>query len=273
MSLITVILYSYKNKNLSKVVEAAIKHTNSSVSVMVYEQHPLQHEKEIKSLGDVVYKHSFWDWQTSPVNLKYDLFDEVKSEYVAIITDDTILNKDWDVKLLEHINTSERVVVSGQGKLSVSIKDKYFLGTEWSTNDSIRLTNYVDRNFIFAKKSVLSEVAFPTDVKYLGEQEKLSYRLFNGRIPVYSAPSGTFEDLNVRTIENLYTPFSIEHNYNSVIASLSDEALDWITWHEIDPDYLRKIPYQVDDVWYNPNDLEFTEVEQERFIDNVNGIY
>jgi hypothetical protein len=268
---ISLIVYSYKGKNLYDVVKRAIETSDTEIKVFIRDQVPIIRKTQLESLGEVIYKHQFWDFIESPCNLKHELIGMVSSKYICMISDDTMLSPGWDKKLIDFVE-NKNVIVSGQGKLSLDY-DKYFLKPNREESTSFDLSNYIDRNLVFGVSGIIKHTDYPKTVKYFGEEELWSMKYFERRIPIYSAPSGTYEDLKVRTLENLYTPFSIDHNYNSVIDAMSEDGKDWAKWHGIIVDRLKKIPHQRDDVLYNPYDLAFNKIEQERFIDNVNGIY
>ena len=48
---------------------------------------------------------------------------------------------------------------------------------------------------------------------------------------------------------------------------------EFFTDSDIDLNQIRPIPYQVDDVLYDPYDMEMLNVNQERFIARVKAIY
>lgn len=272
MTNVSIGIYSYKSKNLFDVVSNAIKVTQPGIDVSVIDQNPIDRTKQFEKFDCVYYRLQFWDFMDSPCNLKYSLMNDAKSDYVLLMSDDVMLSPGWKDKLINFVGDKE-IIISGQGKTSLVYKDKYFIDFEREESEEISLTNAIDRNFIFMPKSIVPRIDYPIHVKYLGEEEALAMEAFNKGIPVYSAPSGTYTDLGVRTLENLYTPFSTEHNYNDVLKEIRNEDSSWSRWHGIDRDRLREIPYPNNDVNYNPYDLQFNKVEQERFIDDVNGIY
>lgn len=281
--LIQIHIYSYKNKNLANVVKSIQENTINSYSISLVEQHPLTHADYYKDISNLSYEHVFWDHQYSPAKYRAIFIAEGLAEYQLMLSDDVILSSGWDEKLINFIDDRD-IVVSGSGAPSVKISDKYFLKNSPTTSADFSLSQFIDRNFIFAKRSILMRGEYPMDIKYLGEGEVYTLRLFCQGIDIYSTPTGTYEDLGVRTLENLYAPFSIEHNYNSFIDMLKGDdptvghrsprkVAEFLDFHNIDRDGIIKIPYQNDDVLYDPNKLKIQNVGGERFIANTKAIY
>jgi hypothetical protein len=132
---------------------------------------------------------------------------------------------------------------------------------------------------VFSNKDTLARVDFPIHLKYWGEEEMMSIDAFVKGIEVYSCPLEYYIDNHERNLERLYAPFSIEHNYNSFIDYINDtssplqsKVAQFFQYHNIDPSKIKRIPYQVDDVLYDPNSMNIVGIGGERFIDGVNTI-
>jgi hypothetical protein len=198
------------------------------------------------------------------------------------MTDDVVVSEGWDTKI---IAMADRHVVSGSGKLEIDQSDKFFIKRSYTSSDDFTLTNFIDKNFIFAKSEMLKSIPFPADLKYHGEDEMLSINMFIRGIDVYSAPSGTYEDLRYRTLENLFAPFSIEHGYNSFVDLVKNKNLhlrddlkgprsitDFLNFHKINTDILFRLPLQNDDVPYSPYSMKMDDHDSmggRRFTDNI----
>lgn len=273
---INVVLYSYKSPHLLETIKRLLSSTTMSLNINVMDQHPLNRHEKFKEFLNVNYIHKFWDNINSPTDFKHEnILDDSKvdAKYTLVISDDTMLSDGWAEKCLEFLNGNERIIISGQGDRKAKRFDHYFLSWDETPSSLFSLTNFADRNFIFGHTKTFREVGYPTDVKYLGEEEKLSLMMYEKDIPIYSAPSETYTDLNIRTVENLYCPFSKEHNYNTLIDKLNtDIGADWLSFLCIDSSPI-KLFYQVDDVEYDPNALKMVDLGGERYIANTKAIY
>lgn len=273
-------VYSYKNKNLDQVVQALIDNTKNSLRITVTEQHPVAHKEKFESMGNVGYEHIFWDYQVSPAQYKHDVIWGRGEIYQLLITDDTVVSKDWDVDAIDIVNEGD-IILSGRGRAKLEKHDKYFVRNNPDYSGLFEESQFVDRNFIFGKRSVMRQVEYPVNIKYLGEEELYSLKLFCAGIDVWSAPTDFYEDLGIRTLENLYVPFSLEHNYNDFIDIINGKielagtrsVAEFMEYHNMGNFNLKPLFYQNNDVPYDYSKLEMQDVGGERFIDNVKAIY
>jgi hypothetical protein len=271
-----VVIFSYKGSNLIEVIDDLFASASRDIYVIVYDQSPLNRKEKLKHINNLHYTHIFWDEILSPASYKAGAISnaDVYAPYTLVMSDDIMLSDGWDSTLIRHVDKNN-VVVSGFNSAKLKIHDKYFLRQPTSPSEDFVITNCIDANLIFGKTETIISLDYPTDIKYLGESEKLSMNAFGRDVPIACAPSSLLKkDFCDRTMENLYSPFSIEHNYNSCIDMMvSEKHADWLNFHGVDKDSLRKIPYQIDDVPYNPYQLKFNDVEQDRFIGTVKAIY
>jgi glycosyltransferase involved in cell wall biosynthesis len=265
---ITIVLYSYKSKNLKNVVSTIVKNSTLPFVIHVIDQNPLIRKDMFKEYDFVRYRHVDWNDQMGEAYYRDLAIKKASGDYVLIISDDILLQPNWDLDLINFVN-NKNLLVSGSGISKVFHKDKFFLSIASQHSDNFSLSNYIDRNFIFfSKKTLLSKTdlktqeLYPTNVKYYGQEEILSLNLFCRGIEIYSSPSSTYIDLKTRNLENLYSPFSIEHNYNifvDLIKNATDEVflnntnsvLSFLNFHSINLDKIHKIPFQNNDVGYN----------------------
>lgn len=286
MHSIGIVIYTYKGTNLVDCIKSIIENASPEAEIhgIVYDQHPLIRADKIREFPQFTYEHVFWDHQYTPINYKKKEALRSNTDFFMSISADISMNKDWDIELVNFVkDTNNNVIVSGRGLCTVRPHDKYFIKGSWNNelnNKSFILSNYIDRNFIFTKKETIRKLEFPIWMKYLGEEEMLSLDAFIKDITIYSAPLETYNDNYERNLENLYSPFSIEHYYNTFIDYINDErlpehkkVLDFFRFHHIDHTKLKRIPYQRDDVMYDPNTLKIVSLGGERFIDSVKVIY
>jgi hypothetical protein len=281
-SSISIVVYSYKGRLLKNVVEAIEKNTHNPFTLFVIDQHPLiRQDSLLPKKENFFYRHVFWDFIYSPCLYKAHELSTVRSDYVAFLSDDVVLSDGWDEQLIDFIG-DRSVVVSGTGQRRVIQKDKFFLGVENFESDAYNLTQYVDRNFVFGKAKDLQMAEYPTLVKYHGEEELFSLELYRSNIDIWSAPTSLYHDSNLRPIENLYVPYSKTHNYNQAINIIRNSIGDvrrprstdeFLKFHNIDIDNLKRLPFQYQDVEYDPNLLAFQQVDARKFAAVTKAIY
>ena len=266
--MIEVILYSYRNKNLRLVVDSILNNTIDDVLLHVYDQHPIDRSEKF---GDIEYNHIFWDRINSPCELKGSLVHQAIASHVLVMSDDVILSPGWDVVVKDFIQDRD-ILVSGAGLVSAKRLDLFTIMPLISEASTFSLSQYAIREFIFGSKDVWNKFQYPYNLKYNGEQELLSLNAFMAGVDIYSAPSSLYKDLQARTLEALYVPFSKDHRYNDAIDALLSNK-DFLKFHNIDSDSIKRLPYQNDDVSYIPENMEFQDVDARKFISNTKAIY
>lgn len=273
---INIIIYAYKSKTLKAVVDNLIKKTRSEISIHVIDQHPLKRENLFSENKNVYYQHVLWDNQSGEAFYRKFGLKKAGGEYTLIISDDILVKDDWDIEMINFIS-DKNAIISGSGMKTIFHKDLFTLGKKIEKSDGFTLAKYIDRNFIFGKTKLLKDIDYPDYVKYFGQEELLSLNLFLKDIDIFSSPSGTFEDLNNRVLENSYAAFSLEHNYNIFIDKIKQSSdqegvKDFLMFHSIDVNKIHKLPFQKNDVEYDPKNLAFDSVDGRRFVGKVNGI-
>lgn len=278
---IDAIIYSYKNKNLKTVVDALLNNTISDIFIYVFDQHPLD-RSEMFSDPRISYEHIFWDTIQSPCEHKGHIVNISTADYILEISDDSIVSEGWDQSLITFISGEQRIV-SGNKKARLNNSDKFFIGVGGDASNNFELSGYIDRNFVFASTEVWNSIEYPYYLKYNGEEEMMSLDFFRAGVNIYSAPQSMYQDLQVRTIENVYVPFSKDHNYNLVVDSLTmakpedpgfrKSTANFLEFHGISNLVLNKLPYQTNDVLYNPYGLKFQDIDARKFISTTRAIY
>ena len=89
-----------------------------------------------------------------------------------------------------------------------------------------------------------------------------------------------------RTLETLYVPFSINHNYNEAIELLQTgknnfhsiigrekTIKDFSEYHNFDFNLLHKLPFCTNDVEYDPEKLNFNKVDARRYVATTKAIH
>lgn len=282
---ILIVMAGYKEKNFANSVKAIKDATVSDNVVYVFDQHPLDHEKEFKDIPGCEYEHKIWDDILGPAAARWRLvYDNAKNfSHVCIVSPDVALTVGWDTKLMSMLE-DEDVIFSGAGKVSVAQKDLFSIEATYSDSKLFNRSQIVDRNFIFGKAEAFDKILVPDFLKYHGENEYLSVSFLSKGYDIISVPSSMYSDSHSRQIENTYHTFSLEHKYNLVIDILHNKNLDryklsrqavnrFMEFHGIDPKSLKRLPYSPDDVSYDPYNLEMHNVDARRFIAGTKAVY
>ena len=281
---IEVIIYSYKGKYTKDVISNLDKNKSgqNNVSIVLIDQHPLDRTEDFKQ-SVLRYKHIFWDLQISPIALKAKEVRQSRGEYTLILQDNVLLNKDWDQELIQVLGEDQ--VISGNHAINIKNKNLFYIEKEKVSISTKCLTNLISRELIFAKTRLLKGVAFPEYLKYNGEEESMSIDLFTRGINVHACPSSFYSLVGSPTIETLYTPFSINHNYREAIRLCQTGSNTFYNFNNrlrsLDDFYeaisfnfesIEQLPFVQDDVLYNPHKLNFNKVDARKFIDRTRKI-
>ena len=151
--MISCVLFSYKNKNLKKVVDELILNTKNEIFIIVFDKHNLNRKNLFTDSvykNKVEYRHLNWDDIDSPINYKKQILYNSRSEYFLSISDDVLVSKNWDEELIDFLKT-KNVVLSGSGKLTLTKKNLFFFTQLREKSLSFNKTNFIDKNFIFCK--------------------------------------------------------------------------------------------------------------------------
>lgn len=286
MNDIVVLIYSYKGKNLKDVVDKVFENSSGKrkIKVIVHDQHPLN-RINLFSNPDCSYYHIFWDFIYSPCISKNSFIKTSLSKYSLILGDTVIVPKNWDEDLI-NIAQEKNCVISGYGKTILGLKNLFFLNKQKDYSNEFSITQYIDRDFIFSQTSFLSEIKYPTYLKYYGEEEALSIKFFTKGIDIYSAPTGYYEKTSESIIEQAYVPFSLNHNYNEALSLLKNgvnsfeninklqrSVEEFGLFHNNIFQSLNNLPFHTNDVEYDPQDLSFNKVDARRYLGNTKAIH
>ena len=287
MNSIDVLIYSYKGKILKDVVKSLTSSSSSKndIKVLVIDQHPLLRGAVFDEIEGCSYSHVFWDLQNSPANYKKEFIQQSNADYILILSDNVILNNNWDEELINFVSKTGGVV-SGNKKISISQDSIFYLKKSFSNSNEFELNNFVDRSLIFFSKQVSEHFKNPFYVKYNGEEGALSVDMFTSGLDIYSAPTALCSIIGESTLEELYVPFSLNHNYNQVVDLLrtgSNNFLDtskrersvedFSRFHGIDIQNIKRLPFQTNDVEYDPMLLDFNKVDARRFVAKTKSIH
>ena len=283
---IKVIIYSYKGKKLQSVIENLQANASGYNKIIydVWDQYPLLRNKTIGALRDVNYQHIFWDHITSPSKYIQKSITSSQEEYILVLSDNVILKEKWDSTFINMVNSTNSVI-SGQGKPIISNTNLFFLKVDYENTEKAMISNWIDKDLIFAKRSHFLLLQYPQYLKHFGIEEVVSATAFCYGLDVMSLPSGSFTKTSNDTIGILYTPFSVKHNYNDAIqlvktginrySNLTDlkrNIQDFISFHSLSIDRLKPLPFLEDDVQYDPHQTAFDKIDSRKFMTKIHYI-
>lgn len=271
---IEILLYSYRNKNLPAVIDNLYKYYNdNNFTLTIVDQNNINRENLFGQLENVVYKFRKWDSIKSPCLAKMNFINNATAKYAMIVSDDISMSDGWYETLIDFCDSHENVVVSGHTIANIYQKDLFSIANNPIWDNKFALSQFIDRNFIFGKTEVLQKATYPGELKYAGEEEVYSISLLGSGVDIYSAPSQLYFDTNVRTLDNLYVPFSKEHNYNKFYEYINHPvAARFNEYHKINPSMIKLLPDFNNDVEYLHTDLEFASLDGNKFIEKPNRI-
>lgn len=268
-----VLVYSYKSKQLLQTVKGIIENAETDVRVLVLDQNPVNREDAFAEVTRSEYRHLPWDMQLG-MGVAYKTFlDWSTANNLVIVSDDVRLASGWDSKALG-LMESPNTVISGKSAVALSKKDPFFLSKEHVDAQAKTKTNWIDKNFIMLFRGSAKIFEGVEKLKYYGIEEYLSMACVNGGIDVYSATRDLYEDLGTRSLENLYVPYSLEHNYNLVV-DLFNRNTSFRSIHKVQDIFLSKLPYPTNDVtyeYYKYFDIDVASDASEKYNKPINRI-
>ena len=288
MKKLSILVYSYKGKNLKQSVKSIVDNTDNDFEINIIDQNSLNRKSSFAYDERIKYKHVPWDHQYGLGYFHNEFLQTVQAEYVMLLSDEAMLSKGWDSELINHAEDRD-IVFSGNGPVSVSYKDLFSFDVTTKPSDTSEITNWVSRYSLFGKLELIKRIDYPNSLKYYGYSELCSLQFFRHGIEVHSIPKSIYTDLETRNLEKYYAPFSLEHNYNLMVDELyPDRGVnrdEFLLYKKFLPDFLKfhgiqekliKLPYPTNDVDYDPNMLEVisatSNVQRQRFTNNAKGI-
>lgn len=272
VSSIDVLVYSYKGKFIKDVVNSINNNASGlhDIRILIADQSPLSKYEYFREVKNVDYSHIFWDYPYGTGKYIGDLIGRSKSDYTCLLSDGMLFEKDWDKTLIDFIG-DQKVVVSGLGKCSVSHNGLFYLKADYEPSTSFSLSNFINKYFIFTKREILQLVDFPVYLKHLGQNEVLSVDFFNMGLDIISAPSSIGNMMPNNSLDSLYVPFSIKHNYNKVVEILKNNK-DFLDYHGLNPEEIFEVPYQTQDVEYDCYNNQFDKIDGRKFVGKIHYI-
>ena len=283
MNNIDVFIYSYKGKHLKDVVSQLIKTAKNNVRIQLFDQNPIDRHELFQDIKNLNYKNIMWDLQKSPCIYKNNFIKRSKADYILILSDNILLSDGWDERFINFINND--IVISGSGNLKINKRDNFSINKSISESSLFNLTNYINRDFIFAKRTTMSRIEYPFYIKYNGEEESTSILFYCSGVDIYSAPTKIYSKIGEIVIENSYVPFSIDHLYNESLELLFSgknnyselntirTVSDFEQFHNFTfKDNIFPLPFLNNDVGYDQYSIKFGNLGGSKFIDKIKKI-
>lgn len=296
---INVVMYSYKDKDAIKTLENLMEKWSKKIFLFIH-WHDQNGINRSKLLIDLVNRYDNCNGAYFPVH--WDnidgavLYKDLRlkatfgGRYHLSITPGTMVEQDWDLKLINFVS-GKNIVVSGNKQVSIQNKNLFFIKKQFINIDNFTKTNYIDRNFIFGnvimmKNSSLGTFNFPGWLKYYGEEEALSLQYFKDSIDIYAAPENIVKINRYSTLEdfNYYVPFSKYHNYNELINLFKNNVNNIVggieqgvvesfnKYHNFNFNSLESLPFSTNDVNYRITDSSYDKVDGNRFIKQIRKV-
>lgn len=296
---INVVMYSYKSKDAIDTLKNLMEKWSGKIFLFIH-WHDQNGVDRSKLLIDLVNKYDMcngayfpihWDDIDGAVNYKdLRLKATFGGRYHLTITPGTMVEQDWDLKLINFVR-DKNVIVSGNKQVSLKNKNIFFAEKHFLDINDFTLTNYIDRNFIFGnvimmKKSLMGTYNFPGWLKYYGEEEALSLQYFCDNIQIFAAPENIVKINRYSTLDdfNYYVPFSKYHNYNELLRIFKDgenkivgkidlnKIKGFIDFHNFDFSNLKYLPFSTNDVDYRITDSSYDKINGNRFIKQIRRV-
>jgi len=284
---IDVVIYSYKGKMLKEVVENLLAKSSkkNAIYLHIFDQHTLTRQDYFDKVDNCGYQHILWDNILGPCFYKNQIIEESKFTYTLFISDNIFLKDNWDEELINALPNS-RSIVSVKNKTKLVQDGIFYFKKEEEVVDQFTSNNFVGRDLIFGYTETLRSIGYPKYLKYYGEEEVLSLMYHANNIKIYCCPNDFYKKEGTDNVETLYTVFSKYHNYNQMIKLIKDEKndhidiglplmsplVDFYNIHGLSIENIQPIPFEMNDVLYNPTDSEFDGIDSKRFMTKINYI-
>lgn len=285
---IAVIITGYKEKNLRPLVDLIKANaTEHYVHFNIFDQHAIDHREDFSDIEDYCsYEFKVWDSIIGQCPARgRKINDMMNMDYILVLSPDISLGVGWDKTLVDFCEQNESVIISGAGLPTIERPNLFDLVPKWDHSDDFSQTNLIDRNIIFGNTEAFGKIRYPEFLKYKGEQEYLSIAFLSAGYRIFSMPSSlVVADTQERSIETKYCIWSKEHNYNIVVDIMHGIDLPKykITQHGVDQflnsynlsiDSIKRLPYQTNDVSYDPSTINIHDVDARRFITGLKAIH
>lgn len=214
----------------------------------------------------IIYKHTKWDSIKSPIAHKFDGSRILVCEYFMQCGDGIEMSKDWDISLvdkMESVRYKDQTIISGNHKLEYKNKNLFMIEKVKVDTEEYAPVKMIDRDFIFCLSSDIKWLGYPTDLKYYGEEEKMSIDINHKHYDLLCAPTELFANNTVPLESHGYIPFSLTHKYNDFVKE-NYKNIRGLLGLDIKP-----LPFDNDDIAYVIDKSETDKIGGERYLNRT----
>jgi hypothetical protein len=268
---IGIFVYSFQNKDLIDNITDIINKSSglNDLSFYVIDQNNVERSRLFNITAShvkIIYKHTKWDSIKSPIAHKFDGSRILASEYFMQCGDGVVMSQDWDLSLIDKIQSvryKNQTVISGNHKLEFKNKNLFMIEKIKSVSEDYSEVEMIDRDFIFCLSSDIKRIGYPVDLKYYGEEERMSIMINKKHYHLLCCPTNLFQNNTLPLEKNGYIPFSLTHGYNEFIKSNEKNIIDTFGI-EIIP-----LPFEDDDISYTIEKSETDKIGGERYLNKT----
>jgi hypothetical protein len=268
---IGIFVYSFQNKDLIDSVTDIVNKSSGlhDLSFYIIDQNNVERSRLFDITAShvkIIYKHTKWDSIKSPIAHKFDGSRILASEYFMQCGDGVVMSKDWDVSLVDKIESvryKNQTIISGNHKLEFKNKNLFMIEKIKSVSEDYSNVDMIDRDFIFCLSSDIKRVGYPVELKYYGEEEKMSIMINQKHYHLLCCPTKLFQNNTLPLENNGYVPFSLTHKYNKFIEN-NERNIIGLFGIEVIP-----FPFEDDDIEYTIEKSETDKIGGERYLNKT----
>ena len=268
---IGVFVYSFQNKDLIDNLTDIVNKSSGShdLSFYVIDQNNVERSRLFNITAShvkIIYKHTKWDSIKSPIAHKFDGSRILASEYFMQCGDGIVMSQDWDVSLVDKIESvryQNQTIISGNHKLEFKNKNLFMIEKIKSVAEDYSDVEMIDRDLIFCLSSDIKRVGYPTDLKYYGEEEKMSIDIHHKHYNLICAPTAMFTNKTMPLENHGYVPFSLTHKYIDFVKE-NYKNIRGLLGLDIKP-----LPFDNDDIAYVIDKSETDKIGGERYLNRT----
>jgi hypothetical protein len=268
---IGIFVYSFQNKDLIDNVTDIVNKSSGlhDLSFYIIDQNNVERSRLFDITAShvkIIYKHTKWDSIKSPIAHKFDGSIILASEYFMQCGDGVVMSKDWDVSLVDKIESvryKNQTIISGNHKLEFKNKNLFMIEKIKSVSEDYSDVDMIDRDFIFCLSSDIKRVGYPVELKYYGEEEKMSILINQKHYHLLCCPTKLFQNDTLPLENNGYVPFSLTHKYNKFIEN-NERNIIGLFGIELIP-----FPFEDDDIEYTIEKSETDKIGGERYLNKT----
>jgi hypothetical protein len=268
---IGIFIYSFQNKDLIANITDMVNKSSGNISLSFYviDQNNVERSRLFNIDNQhvkIIYKHTKWDSIKSPVAHKFDGSRILACNYFMQCGDGVIFSKDWDTELVDKIDSvryQNQTIISGNHKVDIQNENLFMIKKVFSNADDYSKVSIIDRDFVFCLSSDIKWLGYPTELKYYGEEEKMTLDINEKHYDLICAPTSLYVNNTVPLHKQGYVPFSLTHKYNEFVKRNTKNILKTFG---VD---IKPLPFDNDDIAYTIDKSETDKIGGERYLNRT----